>query len=145
MHNRDESTSTIIIIAIAVWLVVMLLTMPAHAISFTDSMGNIKEAWSVKEPYTPVEKWMLGGVYLTQATDYTSTKDALSRGCVEANKLYGKHPSDGALIAGKVAGSLIVTFIANNTRDHFIRKILLGTAVVIGGGVSYHNYNIECR
>jgi hypothetical protein len=130
---------------ITVILLALFLAQPAYAVSFGDTVDSIKEAWSIKEPYTTTEKWMLGSVYGTQILDYTSTKDAFSRGCVEGNKLYGKHPSDGALIAGKVAGSLVITFIANNTRDHFIRKILLGTASVIGGGVAYHNYNIDCN
>jgi hypothetical protein len=80
-----------------------------------------------------------------QVADYTSTKDALSRGCVEANPVFGEDPSDASLIAGKVASSLLITWVGNNITNHTGRKVWFGTTGLLVGGVAYHNYNLECN
>ncbi len=95
-------------------------------------------------PYDTVEKGLLGGVVVTQALDYTSTKDAFGRGCVEGNRFLGEYPSDSTLILAKIIVSGVVYFSANNIKNHIARKVLLTIVNGIGLIAYEHNINIDC-
>lgn len=98
--------------------------------------------WIMPEiPYDTTEKVLLGTLVATNATDALTTMEALDRGAVELNPFLGSHPSNGKLIAVKIAGVTAMTIIANKM-DHTFRKILLGTASLLFGGVSLHNMNV---
>jgi hypothetical protein len=106
--------------------------------------ATMKESFRVKHEYDLVDKAMLGFAIGGQVADYTSTKDALSRGCVEANPLFGENPNDATLIAGKLAVSTAAVWVGNNTKGA-LRKWSLGTMGLLGAGVALHNYNIQCN
>ena len=107
--------------------------------------ATMKESWRVKEPYTTADKAFYAFAIGTQVTDYTSSKDAYSRGCIESSPIYGEHPSDGALIAGKVVSVGLITWLSNNIKNHVARKWWLGTIGLLAGGATLHNYNINCN
>ena len=106
--------------------------------------ATVKESFRVKEPYTTADKAFYTFAVGTQVTDYMSSKDAYSRGCIESSPLYGEHPSDAGLIAGKIASVTLITWLSNNIKDHTARKWWLGTMGLLAGGVTLHNYNINC-
>lgn len=92
-------------------------------------------------PYDLPEKGLLAGAIGGQIFDYTSTKRALARGCVEGNPLMS---SDAVMVAGKVGISVMAYLGANAIPDHKLRKIYLGIIGAIGIGAGIHNETIDC-
>ena len=141
MHKIITNTIFYLLLALYLILIVGLL---AVSNAEAGALDAIKESWRPKVEYTTADRVFQGFMIGSQIADYTSTKDALSRGCIESSPIYGEHPSDGALIAGKVASVLLITWVGNNMRDHTFRKWWFGTMGILAGGVALHNYNIYC-
>ncbi len=95
-------------------------------------------------PYDNTEKMLLGLAVSGQAIDYYSTTDALSRGCVEANPLFGEHPDEEILILSKLTVSLMAYLVANDITDHDVRKWFLGAVSSVGIGAGAWNLSQEC-
>jgi hypothetical protein len=106
--------------------------------------ATMKDSFRVKEPYTTGDKAFYAFAVGTQVIDYDSSKDAYSRGCIETSPIYGEHPSDVALIAGKLVSVSLITWVSNNIRNHAFRKWWLGSMGLLAGGASLHNYNLDC-
>jgi len=141
MHKIIMNIIFYLLLALYFILIVGLL---AVSNAEAGALDALKESWRPKVEYTKADRVFQGFMVGSQIADYTSTKDALSRGCIEKSRLYGERPSDGALIAGKVVSALLITWAGNNIRDHTFRKWWYGTMGLIAGGVAMHNYNIHC-
>ena len=105
----------------------------------------IKESFRPKSPYTMADKAFMTFAVGSQVMDYVSTKDAFSRGCVEANPMFGEDPSDATLIAGKLLASTVIVWMGNNIENHTYRKWWYGTMGLISTAVVVHNYNVTCH
>ncbi len=92
-------------------------------------------------PYDLPEKALLAAAIGGQIFDYTSTKAALGRGCIEGNPLMS---SDAVKVGGKIGVSAMAYFGANAITDHKLRKIYLGIIGAIGIGAGIHNEMIDC-
>ena len=106
--------------------------------------------YSFKEtPWTGWNKFWFASAIGGQLADTLSTQDALGRGCVETNPLFGENPSIGLMVLAKVAvlgggGYLIeaVDFTVEERKD--ARNIFYGIMSVVGTGAAIHNYSIDC-
>ena len=98
-----------------------------------------------KVPFDTIEKGMLGLTTVGQVLDYTSTQDALDRGCIEGNPIIGEDPSSGTLVLTKVISVGIAYTGAYWIDDHTWRKVLLGFTSLLGFGAAANNYSIDCN
>jgi hypothetical protein len=78
-----------------------------------------------------------------QVGDYYTTQQAFDRGAEEANPSYGKNPSDGKLIIGKVISLAVVYFGTKSMATHKSRKYFLNFMNLLMGGVIIHNHQVE--
>lgn len=98
--------------------------------------------------WTTGEVACIGVMALGQIGDGVSTHNVLSRGGYELNPILGEHPSDGKLIAWKVATSAFILLIAHVAPSidqkwgRRLRKALLLSTGATGGYCTYHNYNV---
>ena len=81
--------------------------------------------------------------------DIVSTNDALNRGCVEANPLFGEDPSMGMLIGAKVAALGLswwfVEYLVSPSDRQSARNWVYGAHTLVMSGVAIHNFTIDCN
>ena len=94
-----------------------------------------------KNPLDATEKVLVGGLGITAIGDIYTTKKGLDAGAVEQNKLMGKKPGVGKMVAGKMAagGTLIG---ALGYLNHFWRKALLSLGIGVNTYAIIHNSKV---
>lgn len=85
-----------------------------------------------------------------QAADVISTQSAINRGCIEANPLYGDHPSTGTMILVKAAllGIGYTTteyWLADHPAQQDFRNWVYGAFTLIGFGAAGLNSGQGCN
>jgi hypothetical protein len=83
---------------------------------------------------------MLFALLLTATLDAGTTCAALSRGLMEANPIYGSHPTCGRVVGMKAAGTGGAVWLSSHLKPR-PRKIVL--AVLVGVNVSAVAWNIR--
>ena len=88
--------------------------------------------------WSTTDKVLLGSFVTLQVVDVAQTKQVLKHGGYEMNPIFGKHPSDGSLVLGKVIVTGAVYWIAD-TKPEYRTGLLIG-ATAIQAIVVRHNY-----
>jgi len=104
---------------------------------------NLRPAKIEPEPYDKkagagVAVWVIGS-----AADIVSTKQALDRGCKEANRLYGDKPNTGRLIITTVVVSGILWW-AGEKLGNDERAVMWGAPGALRGIAALHNTKVKC-
>ena len=92
--------------------------------------------------YDKADKMLLTTAIVAQVADGVTTSQALDRGGIESNPIYGDNPSDGRIIATKavVVGVLIW---AGSRMKPTPRKWVFGFVTALGGGAAIHNSQVN--
>ena len=108
----------------ALFAAVMVASSPAHA-----------------EPFVPPEEYAFQAL---NAADAAETYSCLHRGtCVELNPLFGRHPSDAALLGGKAALGVSHFLVAHLLRNSPKAERAFETvSIVVQGGVVAANLRL---
>jgi hypothetical protein len=98
--------------------------------------------------WTTWNKGLFASYVVANGADIHSTNDALDRGCVEGNPLFGEDPSTGLMVGVKLASGLVIYYLTESvlvpTYGTDARNWAYGTMTVLYGGVAAHNYGISC-
>ena len=92
--------------------------------------------------YDKADKILLTTAIVAQVADAVTTSQALDRGGVEANPLYGDDPSDARIIATKAAVVGVLIWAGSKMKPK-PRKWVFGLATVLGGDAAIHNSQVN--
>jgi len=92
--------------------------------------------------YDKADKILLTTAIVAQVADAVTTSQALDRGAVEVNPIYGDNPSDATLILSKVAVVGVLIWAGSKMKPT-PRKWVFGIATALGGGAAIHNSQVN--
>jgi hypothetical protein len=111
----EGNIKTLIIAAIALLIIALFATALAHSQEIPDAPSGLKVTVE-RAPRTVDKKFIVVNAWSVAANmaDAVTTRQAIGRGCTEANPLYGKQPGYGRLLAIKVpiSGAILITSYA---------------------------------
>lgn len=118
--------------------------------SFSPPSPTTAYSYKDGEGFTTWNKTLMGASVATFGVgDTLSTRDMLSRGCIELNPIFGKHPSTGFVVAAKVLYFGAAYYI---TEEYLVprygtdaRNWVYGSTAIVGAALTVHNYNLECN
>jgi hypothetical protein len=94
------------------------------------------------KPWTRSAKAMLGLNVACNTLDYAQTDWAMEHGYTEGNPVLGESPSDGRILATKVATQALIYRLADGTEN---RTLTLALALAPCLAVVAHNYSEGAR
>ena len=92
--------------------------------------------------YDKADKILLTTAIVAQVADAVTTSQALDRGAVEANPIYGDNPSDATLILSKVAVVGVLIWAGSRMKPT-PRKWVYGFVTALGAGAAIHNSQVN--
>ena len=92
--------------------------------------------------YDKADKILLTTAIVAQVADAVTTSQALDRGGIESNPIYGDNPSDARIIATKAAFVGVLIWAGSKMKPK-PRKWVFGIATVLGGGAAIHNSQVN--
>lgn len=107
--------------------------------------------WTDTNDWTRWNKFWFAGAVVGQGADVMSTAHQLNQGgCHEANPLFGKDPSTGLLLLGKVIGIGAAYLFTEWYMDgmgedqQLARNYAYGLLTITGVGLGAYNMSIDC-
>ena len=97
---------------------------------------------SPKYQYDKADKILLTTAIVAQIADGVTTSQALDRGGIESNPIYGDNPSDARIITTKAAFVGVLIWAGSKMKPT-PRKWVFGIATALGGGAAIHNSQVN--
>ena len=117
------------------------------SIELNDPMAS--QGFDHRTEWTGWNKFWFAGAVGGNAADVISTNDALNRGCVEANPIFGEDPDMGLIIGAKLAALGLsywfTEYVVAPSERQNARNIVYGAHSLIMSGVAIHNFTIDCN